>query len=140
MANENTEAFVSYNVNTLGTSIKEKMRYLNAVNSSVSLSSVGKQILKINALIMMDGVRKGRGGQPDRNCTNIYLLDVDGKSYFSQSDGVARAASAIATMFPDMGATTDMGYLPIQVTTQNLTNGNTMKSLDIVEVENDTIK
>ena len=109
---------------------EEKMKVINAVNASVPLKDYMDKELHIMDCITMPGVRKGRNGMPDAPCTNTYLIDVDGVSYFSQSDGVARAVLMFAAMWPDFGKnSTDVGCLALKCVAQELPNGNTLKTL-----------
>lgn len=122
-------------INTLDLSTnKGKMETVNAMNNSEPLAQHMEQELFIRDCITIPGVRKGRNGMPDTKCVNTYLIDTDGNSYFSQSDGVNRSAQMFATLWPDFGkATTDEGYLTVKCVEQELPNGNTLKALVIVE-------
>ena len=122
-------------VNTIDLSTNAgKMKVINATNNSVALKDHMQEVLKINNVITMPGIRKGRNGMPDVECINTYLVDVDGVSYFSQSDGVSRAVRMLVAMWPDMGReSTDDGYLPLKCEETQLANGNTMKTLIIAE-------
>lgn len=119
------------NINTFDLTTNEgKMKAINAMNNSVPLKDYVNTDLHICDCVTMEGVRKGRNGMPDTACTNVYLVDVDGVSYFSQSDGVARAIKMFATMWGDFGkTTTEEGYLNIKCVEQELSNGNTLKTL-----------
>lgn len=110
-----------------------KMKVVNATNNSVPLKDFMDKELHICDCVTMPGIRKGRNGMPDTECTNTHLIDVDGVSYFSQSDGVARAIMMIAAMWPDFGKASDTGYLALKCVAQELPNGNTLKSLVFVE-------
>ena len=131
--NQAVETNVSYNefINTFNLeSNEDKKKVVNAVNNSVPLKDYMEKELHICNCITMPGVRKGRNGMPDAPCTNTYLIDVDGVSYFSQSDGVARAVQMFAAMWPDFGReSTDVGCLALKCVEQELPNGNTLKSL-----------
>ena len=118
-------------INTYDLSSNEgKMKVVNAVNNSVPLKDFMDKELHIVDCITMPGIRKGRNGMPDSECINTHLIDVDGVSYFSQSDGVSRAIQMFAAMWPDFGKkSTDEGYLALKCVAQDLPNGNTLKTL-----------
>ena len=122
-------------INTFDLSTNEgKMKVVNATNNSVPLKDYMGVELHICDCVTMPGIRKGRNGMPDTECKNTHLIDVDGISYFSQSDGVARAVQMFAAMWPDFGKhTTDEGYLKVACTSQELPNGNTLKTLVFVD-------
>ena len=111
-----------------------KMKAVNAINNTVPLKDYMDVELHIVDCITMPGIRKGRNGMPDTECKNTHLIDENGTSYFSQSDGVARAVQMLAAMWPDFGkeSTTD-GYLAIKCVEQELANGNSLKSLVFVD-------
>ena len=110
-----------------------KIKVINSVNNSVPLKDYMDEELHIQDCITMPGIRKGRNGMPDTNCTNTHLIDVNGVSYFSQSDGVARAIQMFAALWPDFGKSTELGCLRIKCVAQDLPNGNTLKTLVICE-------
>ncbi len=111
----------------------DKIKVINAVNNSVPLKDYMDKELHICDCITMPGIRKGRNGMPDTNCTNTHLIDVDGVSYFSQSDGVARAIVMFAALWPDFGKSTELGCLRMKCVAQDLPNGNTLKTMVICE-------
>ena len=121
-------------VNTLPIeTVEGKIATVNAYNAAVSLKDFVGVVLHVCDVITMPGVRKSRiVGQPDMECQNTYLIDVDGKAYFSQSDGVARSINVIAAMMPDFGKGSELGYLPLACTETQLANGNTLKQIVIV--------
>lgn len=131
--NVNFEVPTSF-INTYDMNTNEgKMKVVNAINNSLPLNDYMETELHIVDCVTMPGIRKGRNGMPDTGCINTHLIDVTGVSYFSQSDGVARAVQMFAALWPDFGkSTTDEGYLPVKCISQVLPNGNTLKSLVIV--------
>lgn len=118
-------------INTYDLSTNEgKMKVVNATNNSVPLKDYMDKELHIVDCVTMPGIRKGRNGMPDTECKNVHLIDVNGVSYFSQSDGVSRAVQMFAAMWPDFGKeTTANGYLAVKCIAQELPNGNTLKTL-----------
>ena len=122
-------------INTIDlTSNSGKMQAVNAINNTVPLKDHMDEELHIVDCITMPGIRKGRNGMPDTECKNTHLIDVNGVSYFSQSDGVSRAVQMLAAMWPDFGKdSTEEGYLAIKCVEQELANGNSLKSLVFVD-------
>lgn len=108
-----------------------KMRSANAINSAVSLNDHVGKVLRVVDVITMPGIRKGRNGQADTPCQNTYLIDVDGVTYFSQSDGVKRSINTTMSIFK--ACDTGKGYLPLACKADVLPNGNTIKTLVIVD-------
>lgn len=135
IAAENTNEFVvAGNENFINTfdlsSNKGKMATINAVNNSEPLANHMNEALKICDCVTMPGIRRGRNGMPDTPCINSHLIDVDGISYFSQSDGVARAIQMFASCWDDFGKnSTEEGYLELVCIAKPLPNGNTLKTL-----------
>lgn len=136
VANENIDFNIPTGfINTFDLNTNEgKMKVINAVNDSVPLKDYMDKELHIVDCITMPGIRKGRNGMPDAECKNTHLIDEKGVSYFSQSDGVARAVQMFSALWPDFGKqSTNEGYLRVMCKEQQLNNGNTLKTLVIVE-------
>lgn len=114
-----------------------KMRSANAINSAVSLNDHVGEVLRIVDVITMPGVRKGRNGQADTPCQNTYLIDADGITYFSQSDGVKRSINTTLSIFKKCDA--GKGYLPLACKSDVLPNGNTIKTLVVVDDVDDVL-
>ena len=118
-------------LNTLG----GKKRSANAINSAVSLNDHVGKVLHIVDVITMPGIRKGRNGQDDMPCQNTYLIDADGITYFSQSDGVKRSINTTMSIFKKCDA--GKGYLPLVCKSDVLPNGNTIKTLVVADDADD---
>ena len=120
-------------INTLPIDTAEgKIATINAYNAAVSLKDYVGVVLYICDVITMPGIRKARSlDQVDTKCQNTYLIDTEGKAYFSQSDGVAKSINVIAAMMPDFGKNSELGYLPLACTETQLANGNTLKQIVI---------
>lgn len=120
-------------INTLPIDTAEgKIATINAYNAAVSLKDYVGVALRICDVITMPGARKARSlDQMDTKCQNTYLIDTEGKAYFSQSDGVAKSINVIAAMMPDFGKNSELGYLPLVCTETQLANGNTLKQIVI---------
>lgn len=118
----------------VASSVEGKTKAYNAINNALPLSEHVDEVLEICDCITQPGVRRARDSrQTDEPCINVYLIDVAGKAYFSQSEGVARCVYQLANFFPDFGKSFNEGYLPIKCVEQKLPNGNTLKNLIIVE-------
>ena len=116
-------------INTLDMeSDKGRATFVKICNASESLNEHMGEVLNICDIVTTPGVRKGRNGMPDVPCQNTYLIDTDGKSYFSQSDGVARAVQFVAVGFPNLEYD-GQNFVPIVCEGQELKNGNVMKTL-----------
>ena len=127
MASEN----VFVNTIQLATSA-DKMRVLRALNSAVSLNSIGDTPIDVVDIIQRPGIRRSRDTRlPDAPCINTYFITRDDKTYMSQSVGIANSARDIVDpmMFPDCGRSTEKGCITLQVIEQKLDNGNTIKSI-----------
>lgn len=111
-------------------SIDSAVKMANAMNNPSTLADV-VDVIAVTDIVCTKGTRKGRNGMPDMPCINTTLLCADGSALFSQSDGVARSASVIATLFPDCGRSRGLDYLPIRVVESKMSNGNTLKKLVI---------
>lgn len=109
--------------------VEGKKATVNALNNAVSLNDYNDTPLTIVDLITSPGVRKGRNGQADTPCQNTYIIDNEGRAYFTQSDGIARSANAILAMF-DV-AEIHAG-IAMKVSSAKLANGNTIKSLELL--------
>lgn len=120
-------------INTLPIdTVEGKIATINAYNAAVSLKDYVAVVLHICDVITMPGVRKARSlDQMDAQCQNTYLIDTEGKAYFSQSDGVAKSINVIAAMMPDFGKNSELGYLPLACVETQLANGNTLKQIVI---------
>ena len=117
-------------INTFDITTDEgKKQVLKSFNASEPLNNHVGECLKICDCITAPGTRKGRNGMPDVPCQNTYLIDVDGVTYFSQSDGVARSLQMFAALYPDFGKSSEKGYIEISCVEQALNNGNTLKTL-----------
>lgn len=101
-----------------------KRAIINARNSALSLSKLGDTPLVVIGVYTAPGVRSQTG----QACVNVYLFAKDGKTYFSQSQGIYRSVLDIYDMFPDFNAPNG---LTVVVKQTPLGNGRTTKSLEI---------
>ena len=118
-------------INTLDMNTNEgKIKVVKALNDAKSLNDFVGVELHVCDCITMPGVRKGRNGMPDTPCQNTIIIDDEGNSYFTQSDGIARSILIFAAVWPDFGKnSTKEGYLSLCVKEQQLKNDNSLKTL-----------
>jgi len=124
---ENAALYVpsSYTTFDIKASVEVKKMAANAVNAAESLAQFEGQTLNIIGIMTMPGTRRSRQqGVPDTPCTNTYLIAEDGKAYFSQSEGVRRAADSFESMALFGGEP-----VPMHLESKQLVNGNTIKTL-----------
>ena len=101
-----------------------KRAIVNARNSAVSLNGHGAEPLTVIGAYIAPGVRSQTG----QKCANVYLFGKDGKTYFSQSQGIYRSVLDIYDVFPDFNAPDG---ITVAVKQTQLGGGRSMKSLEI---------
>lgn len=101
-----------------------KRAIVNARNSALSLNGIGDAPITVIGAHTVPGVRSQNG----QKCVNVYLFAKDGKTYFSQSQGIYRSVLDIYDMFPDFNAPD--GIL-VAVKETPLGGGKSTKSLEI---------
>lgn len=101
-----------------------KRAIVNARNSALSLNGRGAEPLTVIGAYIAPGVRSQTG----QKCVNVYLFGKDGKTYFSQSQGIYRSVLDIYDMFPDFNAPDG---ITVAVKQTSLGGGRSMKSLEI---------
>lgn len=101
-----------------------KRAIVNARNSALSLNGIGDTPITVIGAYTAPGVRSQNG----QKCVNVYLFAKDGKTYFSQSQGIYRSVLDIYDMFPDFNAPD--GIL-VTVKESPLGGGKFTKSLEI---------
>lgn len=105
------------------TSTEGKVAIAKALNGSEPLKDHMNEVLHLAGVITTPGVRAQSGAE----CTNNYLVLDDGKVLFSQSDGVTRSLKIIAALWS--GDLHDGKTVDVKCISQNLTNGNTLKTI-----------
>jgi hypothetical protein len=105
------------------TSTEGKVAIAKALNGSEPLKDHMNEVLHLAGVITTPGVRAQSGA----NCTNNYLVLDDGTVLFSQSDGVTRSLKVIAALWG--GDLHDGKTVDVKCISQNLTNGNTLKTI-----------
>lgn len=101
-----------------------KRAIINARNTATSLAALGAEPLTVMGVYVTPGVRSQTG----QKCANVYLFAKDGKTYFSQSEGIYRSVLDIFDMFPDFNAPDG---LTVAVKQTALGGGRSLKSLEI---------
>lgn len=101
-----------------------KRAIVNARNSALSLNGIGDTPITVIGAYTAPGVRSQNG----QKCVNVYLFAKDGKTYFSQSQGIYRSVLDIYDMFPDFNAPDGM---LVTVKETPLGGGKSTKSLEI---------
>ena len=101
-----------------------KRAIVNARNSAVSLNAYGAEPLTVIGVYIAPGVRSQTG----QKCANVYLFGKDGKTYFSQSQGIYRSVLDIYDVFPDFNAPDG---ITVVVKQTPLGGGRFTKSLEI---------
>lgn len=101
-----------------------KRAIVNARNSALSLNGRGAEPLTVIGAYIAPGVRSQTG----QKCANVYLFGKDGKTYFSQSQGIYRSVLDIYDMFPDFNAPDG---ITVAVKQTALSGGRATKSLEI---------
>lgn len=100
-----------------------KVAIAKALNGSEPLKDHMDEVLHLAGVITTPGTRSQTGAE----CTNNYLVLDDGTVLFSQSDGVTRSLKVIAALWS--GDLHDGKTIDVKCITQNLTNGNTLKTI-----------
>ncbi len=106
------------------TTFEGKRAVINARNSALSLNECGMESLTIIGAYTTPGIRSKTG----QKCANVYLFEKDGKTYFSQSQGIYRSVLDIYDMFPDFNAPDGITVVIHQTA---LGDGRITKSLEI---------
>lgn len=101
-----------------------KRAIVNARNSAVSLNARGAEPLTVIGAYIAPGVRSQTG----QKCANVYLFGKDGKTYFSQSQGIYHSVLDIYDMFHDFNAPDG---ITVVVKQTPLGGGRSTKSLEI---------
>lgn len=101
------------------------VKFVNAFGAAESLSASGVEQFACVGIMQTPGVRKARGaGQADAPCVNTYFFCDDNRTFFTQSDGIARSAKFMM-MVPDFFASPRT----LKVITHKTSNDNTVKSV-----------
>lgn len=110
-------------------SYESKCTIANMLNAAGSLNGHEGEIFVLKEVFFKPGVRRGRNGQSDTDCTDTYLLTGDGEVLFSKSEGVSRSVRNILMLMPDLNAPEGV---QVKLDVIKLGNGNSFKQLIIV--------
>lgn len=120
-------------INTVQGTPEGRKLVANAVNNADSLAQYEGVVLKISNVLTRPGMRSDLDGNNQTPCQCTYLIDIDGKAYFSQSDGVARSINTIMDIYSEFPKDTENGeYAEMVLHSQTLPNGRTIKSIEVV--------
>lgn len=120
----NTAANYRYICTMDNSTFEGKRAIVNARNSALSLNGRSAEPLTIIGAYIAPGMRSQTG----QKCANVYLFGKDGKTYFSQSQGIYRSVLDIYDMFPDFNAPDG---ITVAVKQTPLSGGRSTKSLEI---------
>lgn len=130
---ENQPNAMIQTINTVQGTPEGRKLVANAVNNADSLAQYEGVVLKISNVLTRPGMRGDLDGNNQTPCQCTYLIDTDGKAYFSQSDGVARSINTIMDIYRDFPKDTENGeYAEMALRSQTLPNGRTIKSIELV--------
>lgn len=121
---QNTAGTYRYICTMDDSTFEGKRAIVNARNSAVSLNAHGAEPLTVIGAYIAPGVRSQTG----QKCANVYLFGKDGKTYFSQSQGIYRSVLDIYDVFPDFNAPDG---ITVAVKQTALSGGRFTKSLEI---------
>lgn len=121
---QNTDDNYRYICTMDNSTFEGKRAIVNARNSALSLNGRGAEPLTVIGAYTAPGVRSQTG----QKCANVYLFGKDGKTYFSQSQGIYRSVLDIYDMFPDFNAPDG---ITVVVKQTPLGGGRSTKSLEI---------
>lgn len=117
-------------VSTFGRTVAESKDAYNAVNNSEYLHEGMVDVpLEVMNVILERGTRRSRETGADVPCVNSYLVTSDGKSYFTQSSGIARGLASIARLVPDF-KDAEGSPIKIAIRAKKLNNGNVLKVVE----------
>ena len=121
---QNTAVTYRYICTMDNSTFEGKCAIVNARNNALSLNGRGAEPLTVIGAYITPGVRSQTG----QKCANVYLFGKDGKTYFSQSQGIYRSVLDIYDMFPDFNAPDG---ITVAVKETPLGGGRSTKSLEI---------
>lgn len=111
------------------TTIDGKMAAVAALNGAQSMRDMVGETLRVKDFMTTPGVRSRTG----EACINSYLICDDGNVYFTQSTGIAESLRYLAGAFIDVSTGKLMDLIEsgigLQIREQNLSNGNTLKTV-----------
>lgn len=103
-----------------------KLQIASMLNNAEALSTHEGETFALREVFFKPGIRRGRNGAPDADCTDTYLLTTDGEVFFTKSEGVSRSVRNILMLFPDLNSPEGVR---VRFESRELPNGNTYKQL-----------
>lgn len=104
----------------------------NALSNAAPLSAeMGKPIM-CRDIMIQPGKRRNRDTGDYEECVNVYIIDVNGNAFFSQSVGVLRSVTDLLTLYPGGFSDCKDGCIVLKCVERKLMNGNTIKALVMV--------
>lgn len=107
------------------TTMEGKLDVMNALNGCTALAEHEGETLMVKDIVTTQGIRSRTGEM----CTNTHLILADGTTLFSQSDGVKRSVEVLVALFTVNGVCDFGEGIPVKLVSQQLNNGNTLKTL-----------
>ena len=121
---QNTAVNYRYICTMDNSTFEGKRASVNPRNRASSLNGRGAEPTTDSGADIAPGVRSQTG----QKCANVYLFGKDGKTYFSQSQGIYRSVLDICDMLPDVNAPDG---ITVAVKQTPLSGGRSTKSLEI---------
>ena len=110
-------------LNTFGSNPENAKTVYNATNNAVALNDYMGVPIAVAGVIMDRGTRSNRSGGEAQPCINTYIVDTEGRAYYSQSAGVARGIAKIASLTDNFSG----APVTIEIGERKLANGNSLK-------------
>lgn len=104
------------------------VRVFNAQEDGESLNDSGLTALRLEGIIIQPGVRVDPVSGSRTACANTILMTAEG-DYVTQSNGVARTAARIVSLFKKVGWPKE--GVTVQLKEQKLAGGRTYKKLSL---------
>lgn len=103
----------------------DKLRVFALTSNPDLLKDVDGKVLNVIGWIVERGERVDRNTGNNSYCINTVFFTDDGKAFFTQSNGVARAMHRLRSIFPDG----PQGVLKIKSVKQQMKNGNEVRTI-----------
>lgn len=107
-------------------------KMFNVLNNSESFADSKKTELELSGLVIKPGERVDPIDGTVTSCEFAIMVDVDGNSYFSQSDGIADSVDNLINTFNSMGGWPEGEEVKVRLVTIPLEKGKTLKKLELV--------
>lgn len=107
-------------------------KMFNVLNNSESFADSKKTELELSGLVIKPGERVDPIDGTITPCEFAIMVDVEGNSYFSQSDGIADSVENLISTFNSMGGWPEGETVKVRLVTIPLEKGKTLKKLELV--------